>query len=435
MPERVRSSSFRRPWSRLRAPLLLVGCILTASVVAACTENLEGGAACPTLCPTRSESFRDTTFEAVTLDTSLSGYPVLGLAPELLLANRPDTVVTRIVMRFDALTQEYAVNGGSTTEPISTTDSTYLRLQIDSTGFKGTDSVTIDVFQVDTTVNDSVTSVVKSLFKPSRRMGRIKVVPSTLRDSLRIPLDKRVVDSLILGGYRMRLGLQITGGKGQLRFLAFSSGAPSPSVTYDANTDTTYTPIIVQANTTIPQGTTEQILGYTVYNIIDVGSPPPPTNTLTVGGFPAYRTYLRFAVPSHISDSSTIVRAELLLTQRRSFFGSYADTVAILPIIPTGTALVTDLRRLIDLSADGAFAAVDSTRLVPSDSGVRKINVLTLTRSWPALPKGVARSLAFRISGEGSQPAELRFFSSEAPAGLRPRLRITYLPKSEFALP
>jgi hypothetical protein len=414
---------------------MVLGCIVAAVSAAACSEDLAGGAACPTLCPSRNETFKDTTFEAVTLDSSLSGYPVLGLAPDFLLANRPDTVVTRAVIRFDALTQEYTVNGSSATEPISTTDSVYLRLQVDSTGGKGADTVTIDLFNVDTTANDSVQAVVASLFTPARRIGGMRVVPSSIKDSLRIPILKRVMDSLIVGGYRLRVGVRMSQGRGQMRFVAFSSGAAAPSVTYDANTDTTYSPIVVQASTTIPQGTTEQILSYTVYSLIDVGSPPPPTNTLTVGGFPAWRTYLRFDVPKHISDSSTIVRAELLLTQRRSFFGSYQDTVSILPIIPTGTALVTDLRRMLDLSADGLFAAVDSTRLVPSDSGVKAINVLTLARSWPALPAGVARALAFRISGEGAQPAELRFFSSEAAVGLRPRLRITYLPKSEFALP
>ena len=52
-----------------------------------------------------------------------------------------------------------------------------------------------------------------------------------------------------------------------------------------------------------------------------------------------------------------------------------------------------------------------------------------------ALPTGVPRALAFRISREGAASSELRFFSSEAAAGLRPRLRITYFPRKEFALP
>jgi hypothetical protein len=421
-------------WSRLRAPLLVLLLSVTSAVVAACTENLDGGAACPALCPSGDASFKDTTFEAVTLDTSLSGYPALGLAPQLLLANRPDTLVTRLVMRFDVLTQTYQPNRTGTSEPISTTDSVYVRLNVDSLASKGTDSVTIELFNVDTPTGDSTTSVVKSLFTPARRIGSMRVVPANVKDSLRVPIQKRIMDSLVVGGFRLRVGLRLVG-RGQLRFVAFTGSGAVPSVQYDPNTDTTYAPVIVTANTTLALAPTDVVFAYTVYALVDVGSLPPPPATLTVGGFPAWRSYLRFNLPKRISDSSTIVRAELLLTQRRSFFGNFRDTVAILPIIPTATDDVTDLRRVLDLSADGIFASIDSTRLVPSDSGVRSINVLTLVRTWPALPTGVARALAFRISGEGSQPAELRFFSSKAPAGVRPRLRITYLPKSEFALP
>jgi hypothetical protein len=49
----------------------------------------------------------------------------------------------------------------------------------------------------------------------------------------------------------------------------------------------------------------------------------------------------------------------------------------------------------------------------------------------PTVPRG----LALRIALEGAQPAELRFFSRTAAPALRPKLRITYLPKSEFVLP
>jgi hypothetical protein len=103
--------------------------------------------------------------------------------------------------------------------------------------------------------------------------------------------------------------------------------------------------------------------------------------------------------------------------------------------VPTTTNLVSDLRRILDLAAAGSFAGVDSTLLVPSSAGVRAVNVLALARTWRTLPTNVPRAIAFKIGLEGAQPAELRFYSSEAPVSLRPRLRITYLPRSEFVLP
>ena len=227
----------------------------------------------------------------------------------------------------------------------------------------------------------------------------------------------------------------MTGGSGQLRLIAFTFGVGAPILRFDPTTDTTYAPIGVSPSTSISGATSDVNFAYQVYGMLDRGSLVPDRTTLQVGGFPSYRTYLRFALPKVISDSSTIVRAEVLLTQRRSSYINVRDTVSMLPLVPTSTASITDIRRILDLSADGVFAAIDSVRLVPSDSGLRTINVLTLTRSWASLPADVPRAVAFRISLEGGQPAELRFFSSEAAAALRPRLRITYLPRNESAIP
>jgi hypothetical protein len=206
-------------------------------------------------------------------------------------------------------------------------------------------------------------------------------------------------------------------------------------VRYDPSTDTTYAPLTVFPSTTMEYATSELIQSFTVYSLVDKGSPAPETNTLVVGGFPAYRSYLRFNVPASITDSSTIVRAEVLITQRPSRFANVADTVSILPMVPAAVSTVTDFRRIIDFSADGIFAALDSARVVPRDSGQRVINILSMARGWKNQPTSVPRAVAFRIGMEGAQPAEVRFFSSKAPVALRPRLRLTFQPKTESALP
>lgn len=431
MPERVRYTS----WSRVRGPLRLCSLVLAALSAAACTESLDGGAACPSLCPAKVESFRDTIVDAVVLDTSLAGYPALGLSPLILIANRPDTVVTSAVIRFDVLPTVFSANRGSTVESITTVDSVYLRFPLDSTGRRGTIPVTLEVYDVDTTASDSVTSVVRSLFRPDRRIGSLLFTPSAIGDSIRIPFSRTVMAAKIAARGRLRLGVRIRGGSGQLRALAFVSGAGAPSVVFDPSTDTTYAPQQISPSTILPNSTADAELAYSVYMISELASPPPGANTLVVGGLPAYRSYLRFNVPSRITDSSTIVRADVLLTQQSSRFGNAADSVGLFALVPTTTDLVTDVRRILDLSADGSFAGVDSTVLLPSAAGTRAVNVLALARTWRTLPSNVPRAIAFRIGLEGAQPAELRFHSSEAAPALRPRLRITYLPRTEFALP
>lgn len=421
--------------SSLRS-LLLAALVAGTVGVGACTEQFDGGDACPSLCPSRPTEFRDTIIEAVTLDTTVGGFPPLGLSATLLVANRPDTLVTRGVIRMDALPTAFRPNNGTDTASITAIDSVYLRLPLDSTGRRGTTPVTLEVFDVDTTASDSVQAVVRSLFRADRRLGSVTFTPSATRDSLRIPLLKERVLAKIRNKQRLRLGLAISGGAGQLRIVAFQLGiAGAPSLLFDATTDTIYAPTIVNPNNSAAGLTDDMALAYQVYGITDVGSPPPPANTLAVGGFPAYRSYLRFAIPARISDSATIVRAELLLTQKPSRFANAGDSVSIVPLVPTSSDAVTDFRRILDLAAEGAFAALDTTRFVPRDSGVRSITVLSVVRSWVTLPANVPRALAFRIGGEGAQAAELQFYSSEAPAALRPRLRITYLPRTENALP
>lgn len=418
----------------VRTPALVLVAIAVAVGVAACTESFAGGDACPSLCPSKPLAFRDTVIDAVIVDTAVAGYPALGLSSALLLANRGDTLVTRGVIRFDVLPTSFLPNKGTTTESISTVDSVMLVIPLDTTARLGNAPVTIEAFDVDTTANDSSSVVLKTLFRSDRFLGSVTLTPSTQSDTLRVPLSKIVLAKKIAAGARLRVGLRMVG-QGQLRLLAFSSGAGLPYVRFDPSTDTTYAPLTFSPTTSMENATTDVNLAYQVYAIVDKGSPAADATTLVIGGYPAYRTYMRFLLPTSISDSSTIVRAEVLLTQQPSKFGSVADTISVLPMVPTTTTAISDLRRILDLSADGAFAALDSTRLVPRDSGQRALNVLQLARSWKALPADVPRAVAFRINREGSQPSELRFFSSKAAASLRPKLRITYQPKSESAIP
>lgn len=429
------SEGVRWSWSRLRGPLLALALLTVSAVAAACTENLEGGAACPALCPEQSERFRDTTFDAAVLDSSVGGFPALGIGSVLLLANRPDTLVTRTIMRFDVLTTAYAPNRTGAVDSITAVDSVFLKIPLDTTGRRGANPVTIEAYDVDTTASDTVPAVLRSLFRPDRLIGSLSLTPSATGDSLRVPISKTVMAAKIAAKKRLRVGLRMVGNAGQLRLRAFTLGTSATTLQYDPSTDTTYAPTVVTAQTTLVGASEDVNIAYSTYGLIDVGSQAPGATTLVVGGLPSYRTYLRFNVPLRITDSSTIVRADLVLTQQRSRFANTGDTVTVYPLVPNATSDVGDLRRAIDLASEGKLIGMDTTLLVPRDSGQKVFNVLTLARSWRTLTKSVPRALALRIGFEGAQPAELRFFSAEAAPALRPKLRITYLPKSEFVLP
>src|SRR5438067_548164 len=99
-PAMNRRFDLRAPWvSRV---LILFGFAAAVSL-AACEEKLEAGAACPILCSSPNVALKDTTVEAVAVDSSLPGFPPIGEESPLLLAARGDTLDTRVIFRFDSI--------------------------------------------------------------------------------------------------------------------------------------------------------------------------------------------------------------------------------------------------------------------------------------------------------------------------------------------
>jgi hypothetical protein len=150
------------------------------------------------------------------------------------------------------------------------------------------------------------------------------------------------------------------------------------------------------------------------------------------GGLPARRTYMRFEVPARFIDSVSLVRATLELTQRASDGADPLDSVTLRPLAVLATNVVTDLLRASELAAANGIPAV---RLGPAGSGTREIPVVQLLAGWRVLPANTQRALVLRADAEGVQASSVRFYSTEAPAGLRPRLRLSYVPRTNFGLP
>jgi hypothetical protein len=64
------------------------------------------------------------------------------------------------------------------------------------------------------------------------------------------------------------------------------------------------------------------------------------------------------------------------------------------------------------------------------------LELVSLVRVWRATkPEQTQRALVLVIGAEGAKPSIATFFSSEAPANLRPRLQLTYVPPVTLGLP
>jgi hypothetical protein len=156
-----------------------------------------------------------------------------------------------------------------------------------------------------------------------------------------------------------------------------------------------------------------------------------------VGGIPSRRTFFRFDVPSHIVDSTTVVRASLLLTQVPNRRLSPNESVFVYPVAVLAGPTVTDIASALQfIGSDGEFG-LDSISMAPADSGVRSFELVGLVRTWKGQATTVSpRTVALRSGGEGSLPAEFNFFSTKSPnPALRPRLRITFIPPFPYGLP
>jgi hypothetical protein len=170
------------------------------------------------------------------------------------------------------------------------------------------------------------------------------------------------------------------------------------------------------------------------YLVVVKAPPDPPPNVLRVGGIPGRRAYFRFNIPSDILDSSSIVRASLLLTQRPNSFAPDAnDTIAIQQYAVTSGPTVTDVARALVFVS---LSRPDSVYLVSADSGQRSVEMIGVVRAWRAttLPH-TPRAFALVSAAEGKSPRQADFFSSEAPLAVRPQLKLTYLPRQPVGIP
>jgi hypothetical protein len=171
-----------------------------------------------------------------------------------------------------------------------------------------------------------------------------------------------------------------------------------------------------------------------VSNVTSVGL----DSNLTIGGVPATRALLRFALPRNIRDSAQIIRATLLLVPTGPPPVLTGDTVFLRLI-----RLAADLGAKSPLTLDTVYAT--SPLFVPNGSDTLRIEMTTLMRLWQsdttAAPAAFAglfaldRRNASRLDGpEGGTLTALRFFSSRTP-GFRPALRLTYVPRIKLGAP
>jgi len=401
--------------------------------ISSCSENLDSSGVCAVLCTQIGGDVQNVTLDAIVIDTTVQSLSGLGTEPGLLLANRPDTLDTRVVVRFDSLPEKF-LPAGDTSQAIAQVDSAYLQLQIDTLSIKGNAPVTIEAYDVDTTANDTSTAAVLALFRPDRFISSQTFTRAQLTDTLKYFIANDVVLSKIQNKLPLRIGLRATGtGSSQMRIISTEGGVP-PIMLFRATPDTATKPLTVTLFSKTPVGQAILAANLSDYTVIAKAPPQASPTILAVGGLPPRRVYFRFNIPSSIIDSSTVVRATLLLNQLPNSSLDPTDTVRVLPQVVLAGRVVTDPQKAAQIIAG---ISADTLTLRPGDAGLVNVELARAVALWHIQqPDTLPRAIVLKPVIEGISPLELRFSSSEdAVAALRPKLRISYTKQVPLGLP
>ncbi len=420
-------------------------------VLAGCQEDLAGGAACPALCPD-TLTVRDTVLfanEVLASAITLPGSPAPGTEAQLLAADyvrSGDRLHTGVVFRFDSVQRVLVDTTGKPPRAITTVDTASLHINIvapssgsyDSTLVRDT-VVSFVVYDVNAAASDFDTAAVRQRFGVTE-VGSLTVKRDSLKGTIAIPLDTGYFAAHIRDGERIRLGLEVRSDNGaQVRIYSSEGGSPA-ALQYIARADTSRLSAAISVNTR--SGTGPAIRSLADYAMLLEGAPPPPSDLLAAGGIPASRIFLRFDIPAALIDSSTtIVRANLEMHQQGNDLYSSDDTVALVTRLVRATKAVTDPAQAAVLSVDpiaiSSSFAVPEVRVSPSDTRVDTIPLAHILLFWKSEgPETMQRSIVLQSSSQGLDPRRFYLYSSSASdESLRPKLRITYIPRSGFGLP
>lgn len=452
----------RRATLRPRPRLARVGALLAVAVLlGACSEDLETGRACGTLCPGTELQSREVTLAAIVDEDVVPALLETGAETVMPLIDRKDTVQTRVAIRFDTLITQYVDSITDSLRTIDTLSSATLRLTIDRAGSTVQSDVLLEVFDVDDGTDDTTAAGIESRLVEARQIGSrtatVAQLEPTLGDTVQIPLDVPRLLAILRRTSepqrRLRIAVRATSARSLLLRIVGTSGSQGgPTLLYKHPASTATSAMIAFSDTPSEPAAARALADFTTVPV----RPARRTDAVfAVGGLPARRTVLRFAIPDSIDDAAAIIQAELRLVQvpdpvpalrdtvlvdsvtgRRE----RADTVVVLPLIGVGGSAVIDdpvrAGQLAVRSLSTDLFGVPALRLSPSDSGLRTIDLAGLLRRWRRQPDTDPRYLVLAAAAEAAQVGTAYFRSTAASdATQRPTLYIRYIPSVGYGIP
>jgi hypothetical protein len=406
--------------ARSRTVWVVVGAIgvVVLALLGACGENLlaPGNGTCPAYCPPERVSAIDSILaDNIERDTSVVGYVLPYEAGGLQLVSDSTAPVlkeSRVVIRFFTFPDSVLLNLSDTTlSPVTQLDSFAIQLPVRDRSLLQT-GLELVVYRLPITV-DTTTSFadLDPYFADSALIAIIPVGDSVIDSTVTARLDPSVFPTFEQDGRRAAVGVALRAPAGGVLTLGSVDANDGAVLQRYMQVDSAGTNV-ARSDGKLPELDTF------------VGPPraAPGPGILSVGGSPSARALLRVNLPPRIADSSTIVRATLLLLPAAPVFGAPGDS---LRIIAAGVGLdVGPKSPVLGVSSDSLIRLLAT--VPPGWTDTVRLDVTTLLVGW-ARDSTRPRTLVLRAIPEGNGFAELWFGSSTAGA-LRPRLEITFVP-------
>ena len=377
-------------------------------VAAGCTEQLVTPGGCPELCPGGLPEIRDTVLMPVEDgDSTFYGYASLIDGTALPIANGGALGVSHALIRFIPRGDSVIVADTSRAFTIDSVVVSVVVLARDTTlGGLG-----LEFYRMPASFDSTTTfAELEAEMTPEHLLREVPVGDAVRSERFPVTFSGAELDKLTFApedSTRLVIGVRLTGPAGAGAYLGAVNGGDATPLFV------TYTDIGV-ADTAIQKQPIQRGVQQNV--TVHAAATPTSATLLTVGGFPAARSFLRFELPDYLRDSATIVRATLELIPDGPTVGIAGDSARI------------DARGLLaDIGAKSVVLPdrLASTWITPGADTVR----LELTRIAVLWQGSDPLPAAVRLSHgqEYSSFLAPRFRGTRSGTG-QPRLRITYRP-------
>lgn len=392
-----------------------------AALLAGCEEDVVAPGQCPELCPSEDVGLTDTTLTGIVAsDTSFRGF-VRGFEGGILVLSTVDTNEAAAVSRFHPRQSFWFGTSLTDTFRINTIDSLTLTLRVvqRDTAVSGT---RLMIYRAPRSVDTTATyDTLLQYMADSLLIDSIVIDSTALGDSLTTGTITRNINPALLEPDTVDSGVValvyvLRADTATYLTLAASEFAGGPRLLWAVrDVDTTKKNVFVVS---------PSFDGY--YQELTLPDISP--SGMFVGGIPSARSLVRLDVPRYFVDSTTIVRATLVLTQRRAAGGRTAENFTL------------EARGVIrDYGSKSFFtpevALYGGIGVTAGDTGQIELDVTRILRTWRGIdPDSLPRTLMLRVSEEGGSAGDLEL--ARAGAGAQaPFLRITYIKPYIFGLP